>query len=446
MQSLLIQHGRVIDPASKLDRVADVLVEGGRIKAIGRLNPPGEVRVVDATGLIVAPGLVDLHVHLREPGDENEETIASGSAAAVAGGVTSVVCMANTRPAVDNEAAAEYVLLQGARAGLANIFPVGAVTKRREGKELAEIGQLARAGAVAFSDDGDPVQNAELMRRALEYAAMFKRPIITHAEDHDLSAGGVMNEGAVSMVLGLPGVPAASEEVAVARDIRLAELAGGHLHVAHVSTAGSVALIREAKARGIRVTAEVTPHHLTLTEEAVRTFDTAYKMNPPLRTRADVEACVAGILDGTLDAIATDHAPHSAEEKELEFPSAPNGIIGMETLLGVSATELVGKRGMSWPALLARLTVNPASIVGIPKGTLAPGADADLVLIAPDMAWTVDKHAFRSRSRNCPFHGWKLKGRAVMTVVGGEVKWELPESAWVRSRTGRHATLRRRTG
>ncbi|MEK7799008.1 MAG: dihydroorotase, partial [Acidobacteriota bacterium] len=361
-------------------------------------------KTIDAGGLIVAPGLIDLHVHLREPGDENEETIASGAAAAVAGGITSVVCMANTRPAVDNEAAAEYILLLAARAGLANIFPVGAVTKGREGRELAEIGQLARAGAVAFSDDGDPVRSAEVMRRALEYAAMFDRPIITHAEDHDLSDGGVMNEGVVSMTLGLPGVPAASEEIAVARDIRLAELTGGHLHVAHVSTAGSVALLRDAKSRGVRVTAEVTPHHLTLTEESVRSFDTVYKMNPPLRTRVDVEACVAGLLDGTIDAIATDHAPHSTEEKELEFPTAPNGVIGMETMLGVAATELVGKRGMSWRDLLARMTVNPARVVGIPKGTLAPGADADVVLIAPTQAWTIDRAAFRSPSPNFPIH------------------------------------------
>ncbi len=447
MERLLIKRGRVIDPASGLDEVADVLLEGGKVKAIGRLSHPGTARAVDAEGLIVAPGLVDLHVHLREPGDENEETIASGSAAAVAGGITSVVCMANTRPAVDNEAAAEYILLLAARAGLANIYPVGAVTKGREGKELAEIGQLARAGAVAFSDDGDPVRSAEVMRRALEYAAMFGRPIITHAEDHDLSDGGVMNEGVVSMTLGLPGSPAASEEIAVARDIRLAELSGGHLHVAHVSTAGSVALLRDAKSRGVRVTAEVTPHHLTLTEESVRSFDTVYKMNPPLRTLADVEACVAGLVDGTIDAIATDHAPHSTEEKELEFPSAPNGVIGMETLLGVAATELVGKRGMSWRDLLARMTVNPARVVGIPKGTLAPGADADVVLIAPDQAWTIDRAAFRSRSRNCPFHGWRVTGRAVMTLVGGEVKWQLPEPAWQRSApAARTAESRRRKG
>ena len=437
MERILIKRGRVIDPASGLDETADVLIEGGKIKAVGRITQPGAQRTIDATGLIVAPGLIDLHVHLREPGDETEETIASGSAAAVAGGITSVVCMANTRPAVDSEAAAEYILLQAARAGLANIYPVGAVTKRREGRELAEIGQLAKAGAVAFSDDGDPVQNAEVMRRALEYAAMFGKPVITHAEDRDLSGTGVMNEGVVSMTLGLPGVPAASEEVAVARDIRLAELAGGHLHVAHLSTRGSVALVRAAKARGVRVTAEVTPHHLTLTEESVRTFDTAYKMNPPLRTRDDVEACVKGLLDGTIDAIATDHAPHSCEEKELEFPSAPNGVIGMETMLAVSATELVGKRGMSWPDLLARMTVNAAKVVGIPKGTLAPGVDADVVLIAPEQAWTVDREQFKSRSRNCPFHGWKVTGRAVMTLVGGEPKWQLPEGEWQRSRTAR---------
>lgn len=433
MERLLIQRGRVIDPASGLDETADVLLEGGKVKAVGMLSLPG-TRTIDARGLLVAPGLIDLHVHLREPGDETEETIASGSAAAVAGGLTSVVCMANTRPPVDHEAAAEYVLLQAARAGLANIYPVGAVTKGREGRELAEIGQLARAGAVAFSDDGDPVRSAEIMRRALEYASMFGKPIITHAEDHDLSAGGVMNEGAVSMALGLPGAPAASEEIAVARDIHLAELAGGHLHVAHVSTAGSVALLREAKARGVHVTAEATPHHLTLTEDAAATFDTNYKMNPPLRTRADVEALVKAVLDGTVDAIATDHAPHSAEEKELEFPLAPNGVIGMESMLAVVATELVHRRGMSWIDLLARLTAAPARIVGIPKGTLARGADADVVLIDPDHAWTIDRDAFRSRSRNCPFHGWKATGRAVMTIVGGEVKWQLPEAAWQRSR------------
>jgi dihydroorotase len=422
--TILIQNGRVICPAQGIDETTNVLLRDGRVAEL-TASPPDADEVIDASGLIVSPGLIDMHVHLREPGKAGEETIASGSAAAVAGGFTSVACMPNTEPAVDNVASCEFVQLQAARAGLANIYPIGSVTKGRRGQELSEIGQLSQGGAVGFSDDGSPVRSADIMRRGLEYAKMFDRPIVEHCEDPDLSGDGVMNEGAVSTILGLPGIPAASEEVAIARNIILADLTGGKLHVAHVSTAGGVDLIRLAKQRGVRVTGEVAIHHLVLTDDAVRTYDPVYKMNPPLRAARDVAALRDGLRDGTLDALVSDHAPHAAEEKALDFSAAPFGVIGMESLLAVAVTELVPDV-LGWPELLATLTVKPARILSLArKGTLEPGADADVTLIDPDAAWTIDVNAFRSKSRNCPFHGKAVRSRAVRTIVGGETKFRI---------------------
>ena len=422
MTTILIKNGRVIDPANKIDKVTNVFIENGKIKSIGPKAPKAH-KTIDAKGLIVTPGLIDMHVHLREPGKEDEETIASGTAAAINGGFTSVACMPNTDPAIDNEASAEFVYLQAKRAGKANVFPIGAVTKGRKGEEISEMGQLFRGGAVGFSDDGSPIKSAEVVRRALEYSRMFDKPIIDHCEDMDLIRDGVMSEGSVSVTLGLVGMPPVSEEIMVYRDIALAKLTNGKLHIAHISTKRAVELVRQAKKDGIKVTAEVTPHHLTLTDDYVKTsdFNTNYKVNPPLRTKSDVEALKAGLKDGTIDAIASDHAPHSEEEKDVEYNVAPFGIIGMETLLPVVLTELVHKKVITINQLVASLTVNPARILGIPKGTLSIGADADVTLIDLNKEWVIDPTKFKSKSRNCPFAGWKVKGQAVGTIVAGQV-------------------------
>ena len=420
-KTTLIENGRVICPGQGIDKRLNLLLAGGTVAELTEGRPEAD-ETIDATGLIVAPGLIDMHVHLREPGLEGAETIATGSAAAVAGGFTTIACMPNTEPAVDNEAGTEFILLQAERAALARIYPVGAVTKGRLGRELAEIGQVSRAGAVAFSDDGSPIHNAEIMRRGLEYARMFDRVVIEHCEDPDLSGEGVMNEGTMSTILGLPGIPSASEEVAIARNIILARLTGARLHVAHVSTAGGVELIRRGKAAGALVTAEVTPHHLALTDECVRTYDPVFKMNPPLRTASDVAALRDGLRDGTIDVIASDHAPHPPESKQVEFSQAPFGVIGLESMLPVAITELIDEV-LDWPGLIATLTVAPAAVLGIDRGTLRPGADADVTLIRPDQRWTLDVDRFRSRSRNCPFHGREVTGRAVRTIVGGTTRF-----------------------
>ena len=428
MATLLIRGGRVVDPAQGIDRVDDVLVRDGLIVSVGHAGgqPLGRAdETIDATGLIVAPGLIDMHVHLREPGREEDETIETGTQAAVAGGFTSVACIPNTEPPIDTQAAVEFIHQKAARADTCNVFVVACVSRGREGKELAEIGQLVEAGAVAFSDDGAPVYDAELMRRAFEYCRMFDKPVLAHEEVLELSRGGVMHEGLVSLVLGLGGMPAAAEEVLIGRDIALAEVTGGRLHAMHVSTAGGVALIREAKRKGLRVTAEACPHHFTLTDESLRGFDSNFKMSPPLRTANDVEAIIAGIVDGTIDCIATDHAPHAREKKMLELDRAPFGILGLETAVGLSVTRLVNTGRIGWPRLVEALSTLPAKILGINRGTLRPGAVADITLIDPNRSWTVDVNAFQSKSVNSPFHGWTLQGRAVATIVGGRVKHRL---------------------
>jgi dihydroorotase len=380
---------------------------------------------IDAAGLIVTPGLIDMHVHLREPGREEDETIETGTRAALAGGFTSVACIPNTEPPIDTQAAVEFIHQKAARADTCNVFVVACVSRGREGKELAEIGQLVEAGAVAFSDDGAPVYDAELMRRAFEYCRMFDKPVLAHEEVLELSRGGVMHEGLVSLVLGLTGMPAAAEEVLIGRDIALSEVTGGRLHAMHVSTAGGVALIREAKRRGLRVTAEACPHHFTLTDESLRGFDSNFKMSPPLRTAADVEAIIAGLVDGTIDCIATDHAPHAREKKMLELDRAPFGILGLETAVGLAVTRLIVPGRLGWPRLVEAMSTLPARILGLNRGTLRAGAAADITLIDPSLSWRVNVREFRSKSANSPFDGWTLQGRAVATIVGGRVKYRL---------------------
>ena len=425
--TLLIRGGQILDPG-RYQGPGDLLIENGLIQSVGpKLHPAmkntDSLTILDAKGLLVVPGFVDLHVHLREPGFEYKETIATGTAAAVAGGFTSVCCMPNTNPVNDNQSVTKFILSKAALAKKANVFPVGAITKGSEGQELAEIGELAEAGCVAISDDGRPVMNSLVMRRAMEYARAFDMPVVDHCEDLHLAAGGSMNEGIVSTELGVPGIPAASEEVMVARNLTLAALTGARLHLAHLSTAGSVHLTREAKARGIAVTAEVCPHHFSLTEEATRTFDSNAKMNPPLRTAEDMEALKKGLADGTIDAIATDHAPHAAQEKQLEFDTAPFGIVGFETALPLTLA-LVHEGALTLETAISKLTTEPARAFGLKKGTLVPGADADVVLIDPESAWVVDPDRFHSKSRNTPFGGWNVRGRVVATVVGGTVVYE----------------------
>ena len=423
--SLLIQNGRVVDPVNSVDAVQDVLIDGDGIQRIGRgLTPPPEATVLDATGKVVCPGFIDMHVHLREPGLEYKETVASGTRAAAAGGFTAVCCMANTQPVNDNRAVTDYIRAKAATEGIVRVYPIGAVTRGLGGKELAELAELAEAGCVAFSDDGRCVMNAALYRRAMEYTLPFGAPVISHAEDDDLSHGTAMNEGVVSTELGIPGAPAAAEDVMVARDILLAELTGAHVHIAHLSTSGAVRLVRDAKARGVRVTAEVTPHHLLLTDEAVRGFDTNTKMNPPLRTKRDVEVLLEGLIDGTIDCIATDHAPHAASEKEGEYDQAAFGIVGLETAVGLLLDRLVKTGALPLGTLIARLSRDPARLLGLPGGSLAAGAPADVTILDLEAGWTIDPARFQSKSRNSPFGGWALTGRPWKTIVGGRIVWQ----------------------
>lgn len=417
---MLIKGGRVVDPG-RHSGIADVLIDQGKIVAVGaNLAAPAGSTTIQAKGQLVLPGLVDLHVHFREPGFEYKETIQSGSAAAVAGGFTTVCCMPNTSPVNDNQAVTEFILDRARTAGQANVLPIGAITKGSEGKELAEIGDLRRSGCVAISDDGRPVMNSLVMRRAMEYALAFDLTVVDHCEDLHLAEGGCMNEGLVSTELGLPGIPAAAEDVMVARNLSLSELTGARLHLAHISTVGSVRMVREAKARGIKVTAEACPHHFTLTEEVVRGYNTHAKMNPPLRTWQDVQAIKDGLRDGTIDVIATDHAPHATQEKQQDFTEAPFGIVGLETALSLTL-GLVEESTLSLEQAVQKLTSGPAAAFGLAKGTLAVGADADVILVDPNEQWEVDPSKFRSKSRNTPFAGWKVKGRVKTTIVGGRV-------------------------
>jgi dihydroorotase len=423
---MLIKGALVVDPAQALEAPMDLLLADGKIAL---LSPPGAIpgegrRVVEARGLVLTPGLIDMHVHLREPGEEYKETIETGTRAAARGGFTAVAAMPNTIPVNDTASVSRYIREQAAAAGLARVYPVAAISMGSRGESLSEFGDQKEAGAVAVSDDGKPVMNSMLMRRALEYARTFALPVISHSEDLELRGDGMMHEGRVSLTLGLKGIPAAAEEVMVFRDLTLAGLTGARLHIAHVSTAGSVELIRRAKAAGLKVSAETAPHYFSLTDAAVRGYDTNAKVNPPLRGAADLAAIKEGLRDGALDAIASDHAPHSTLEKDLEFEAAAFGLIGLETSLGLSL-KLVHEGVLSLSQLIAKMSLNPARILGLAgHQSLAVGAPADLTLIDLNREWTVDVGKFASKSRNCPFQGWTLKGRAVMTVVGGKVVWE----------------------
>ncbi len=422
MSKTLIKNGTILDPSRNLEHKSDLLIQNGIIAAIGP-NLGSADRTIDATNGYITPGLIDTHVHLREPGDEEEETIATGALAAVAGGFTTVCCMPNTKPPLDNEGQIEFILREAQRVGLASVLPIGAITKAREGKELAEIGSMLQRGAVALSDDGVGVGDASVMRKALQYAKMFDACLMQHCEEPTLS-GGSMHAGVMSTKLGLAGLPAEAEQLMIARDLLLNRTINCRYHVQHISTAWSVELIRRAKRDKQSVTAEVSPHHLLLTDESCKDYDTNYKMNPPLRTAADVAACIEGIKDGTIDCLATDHAPHRAEEKELEFPDAPMGIIGLECALALYIKALIDPGHINWLKLIDLMSTRPAQIIKLDRGTLREGAIADITIIDPNLAWTIDVNKFKGKSRNCPFHGWEVKGRAVTTIVAGEVKWE----------------------
>lgn len=427
MGRLVIREARVVDPSQGLDRVVDLLIEDGKIGAIGGSPPAEGAAVLEARGLVAVPGLVDMHVHLREPGFEYKETIASGTAAAAAGGFAAVASMANTHPVNDCASVTEYILKKAAVAGKARVHPVGATTKAMEGRELAEIGEMVAAGAVAVSDDGRPVSDPNVMRRAMEYAKLFDIAVIEHCETLELHPGGVMNEGYWSTALGLRGIPRASEEIAVARNIRLAELTGARFHVAHLSTAGAVRSVREAKARGLSVTCEVTPHHLLLTDERVSSYDTRAKMKPPLTTEEDRQALLEGLRDGAVDAIATDHAPHHQDEKDDDFDSAPFGIVGLETAVALCLDRLVRTKIITLGRLVELLSSGPARILKVEGGTLAPGSRADVTLLDLERGFRVEPQAFLSKGKSTPFAGWELRGRAVRTIVGGATVWALPE-------------------
>jgi len=425
MSTTLLRNGRVIDPANHRDEIADLLLVDGRIADPSTVAFGESVEEIDCKGLVVAPGLIDIHVHLREPGQSAKETIGSGAKAAAAGGFTSVVCMPNTSPAIDNASVVAWVMDKARDEACVNVFPTGAITKGIAGEELSSIGAMFKAGIVALTDDGRCIQNHDLMRRALEYARMFDLPVMDHCQDYNLVGKGVMHEGATSTALGLLGWPAVGEEIIVQRNAQLAELTGTPIHCQHLSATGSVRILRRARGRGIAITGEICPHHIALTDESVRGFDTNYKMNPPLRTAKDVDALLEGIADGTVTILASDHAPHCAFEKEVEFDMAPFGILGLETELGLFLDILIHKKKViDLPRLIEMYTVNPARLLKLDRGTLSVGAVADVTLINPGLEWTVDKHASFSRSRNTPFHGWELKGRAVRTIVGGKTVWE----------------------
>jgi dihydroorotase len=419
---VLFRGGRVIDPSRGTDGIADLLVADGRIAGVGHnIQPPTTAEVHDVPGMVLAPGLIDLHVHLREPGQEDLETVATGAMAAAAGGFTAICAMPNTDPVTDNQATVGFIVRQSMRAAKARVYPIGAVTLGQRGEKLAEFGEMVGAGAVAVSDDGRPVVSSHMMRTALEYARTFGIPVADHCEDLTLAEGGAMHEGLISTRLGLKGIPSAAEEIMVARDIILAELTGGHVHLCHMSTRGSVDLIRRAKEKGLKVTAEATPHHFSLTHEACEGYHTNAKMNPPLRESADREAIRQALRDGTIDVVASDHAPHGYDAKEREFDEAPNGILGLETSLGLAITELVVPGVLTLPQLMLRMSTEAARIFGLPGGSLSVGAPADLVVFDPAAVWTVEPSRFYSKSRNTPFGGRQLTGRVEWTLVGGRV-------------------------
>ncbi len=427
MASLLVKNGRVVDPAQELDRISDVLLEDGKVSRIATgLQAPGSP-VLDAAGLIVAPGLIDIHVHLREPGREDEETIQSGSEAAAVGGFTSICCMPNTNPVNDNPAVTSFILKEAERRALTRVFPIGAISAGSAGERLAEIGEMVNAGAVGISDDGKGVMDGQLMRRALEYSLPFKIPVIEHCEDLNLSAHGCMNEGYNSTLLGLKGMSRTAEDAMAARDIMLAELTGAHIHIAHLSTRGAADLVRQAKGKGIHVTCEVCPHHFTLSDAACCDYDTNAKMSPPLRTEDDIEALLEAIVDGTVDCIVTDHAPHNPNEKMLEFDQAPFGIIGLESALGLVLTRLYHPGLISLKRVVELMSTQPAQLINQPLGHLKAGAAADLTLFDTEAEWVYDLGQTKSMSRNSPFHGTALKGRVAATIVAGKVVYRSPE-------------------
>jgi dihydroorotase len=424
---ILIRNGRIIDPANECDEVGDLFIVDGRIAKQSEIrNQKSEIEEIDATGLIVSPGLIDTHVHFREPGFGWKETIESGARAAAAGGFTTVVCMPNTSPVADSPSTIAWIKDRAAAVACVRVLPTGAISKNLAGEDLAPIGSLAQAGVVAITDDGHCVQNNELMRRAVEYARMVGVPVLDHCQDYNLVGNGVVHEGYWSTLLGLPGWPAAGEEAIVARNVLLSGCCDHRIHCQHISAGGSVRLLREARARGVRISGEVCPHHIALTDESTQNFDTDFKMNPPLRAQRDIDALLEGIADGTLDILASDHAPHAKFEKEVEFDAAPFGIVGLETELGLFIDLLFHRhKTIGLPRLIEMLTVNPARLLGLESGTLSLGAPADITLIDPDLEWTVDAGTFQSTSRNTPFHGWKLKGRAVRTIVAGKTVWQL---------------------
>jgi len=424
MPALLIKNGRVIDPASGHDAVADVWIEDGVIRGVGPNLSPGGAEVFDASGLIVAPGFIDMHVHLREPGFEHSESIESGARAAAAGGFTSICPMPNTAPVNDSPTVTTYIIEKARRHAVVNVFPIGAITRGSKGEELAAIGSMRQAGAVAISDDGRPVMNAQLMRRAMEFARSFHMPVINHCEDLHLSAGGDMHEGVESVRLGLRGIPGSSEDVMVARDILLAEVTGARYHVAHISSRHSVEMVAYAKLKGLPVTSEATPHHLTLTDAGMIPYDSNYKMKPPLRSSSDVNAVVEGVVTGAIDAIATDHAPHAGSEKMQEFEKCPFGIIGLETALGIALECLLHSGKINLNRLVELFTINPARILGLERGTLAPGTTADVTIFSTEQQWTYDVNKSFSKSRNTPFDGASFRGGPVATIVAGQIVWK----------------------
>jgi len=426
---LLIQNGLLIDPTQSIEEKLDLLIDDGRVARLERRLSVPEAQALDASGCIVAPGFIDLHVHLREPGEEYKETIESGAQAAAAGGFTSICAMPNTKPVNDNAAVTKFIVERAREKAVVNIFPIGAVTQQSKGETLAEIGDMVEAGAVAISDDGCSVMNAQVLRRAMEYACQLGIPVMDHCQDVPLSGNGVMHEGYYSTLLGLKGIPAVAEEVQVARDVLLCGMTGAHVHIAHLSTAGSLELVRQAKRKGLPVTCEVTPHHFTLTDEAVVGYDTNTKMYPPLRSRRDVESLIDGIADGTVDAIATDHAPHHLDDKALDYDQAPPGIIGLETALSLALDRLVHAGRITLTRLVELMSTNPTRIIGIERGSLRVGAVADVIIFDPQRTNTVDVNRFKSKSRNSPFHGWTLKGAVRATIVGGQIVFASPENS-----------------